>query len=277
MLPWAGSPMEVGPRRLRSPVENVRIRLDPLRRSIAALLSASGVATPRALNLAGQMLWFDAIGAAEFGVSSLPRLLDSLHQGTIAARAEGKVGPERAATAVIDGKDGIGALILARAGEIAGEKARDVGVGLVRVRGIGPVGSAAAIVAGMAVGPVAASALGPGGAWSVALPSADGEPRIADSLLGGPRPPESFTPWQAGLEAGEWLIQAITIAALEPLASFHERVASAARGPEWSGTLEWEGRRQEARERGISLPKDTFTALQTWAERLNAADRLPSP
>ena len=254
------------------------LRLDPLRRLGSALLAEMGLAPVRAASLASHLVWHDSAGLPEHGMASLPEILERIKRGEIDPKSEGKIGPERASTAVIDGRNGIPALILGRAAGIACEKSRDVGVGLVRVRGIGPAGPVAAIVAEMSVGPVAAVALGPQGAWSVALPTAEGLPLVGDSALGNAiGPPDGFFPWRLVIEADEWLLQAVAVAALEPLASFQDRVARAGAGAEdrsgWLRPSEWEARRRQAREFGVMLPPDRLEALRGWAERLGVEDR----
>ena len=49
-----------------------RYRLDDLRRFAAALGAASGLVPLRALALASHLFWFDAAGAAIFGIGTLP-------------------------------------------------------------------------------------------------------------------------------------------------------------------------------------------------------------
>lgn len=251
----------------------LRLRLDALRRFASSLLAASGVKPDRASLLASHLLWFDEAGFGKHGLATLPGLLERIARGEIDPKAEGKVGPERAATAVLDGHDGPPALILARAAEIASEKAREVGLGLVRVRGIGPVGPAAPIVAEVAVGPMVAAALGPDGAWSLALPAPGGRPLVIDSAFAAGQPaPNGFV---AALRIeGEWLVQVLSAVATEPLAALHDRVAEAmGEEPGWPlapGRLE--APRREAREHGVTLEAPVRTALRTWAERLGVPE-----
>ncbi len=241
------------------------------------LAAAVGIRPDRAAALANSLLWFDEAGAGESGIARLPDLLDRIAKGEIDPKAEGRVGPERAATAVLDGQNGPPELILARAAAIASEKAREVGSGLVRVKGIGRTGPAAPIVAEVAIGPMIAVALGPNGAWSVALPSPEGVPLLADSALGSaPEWLSKLVPWSPVTPAGEWLVQAISVTALEPLAGFHERVAEAAKSvpksplrPETLETL-----RRDAREKGVVLSEATRSSLRKWAERLDVENLL---
>ena len=133
--------------------EVLRFRLDDLRRFSVALGAGVGVLPARASALALQLLWFDAAGAPSFGMSTFPDWLERIDRRAVDPVAEGKVAAERTGTAVLDGQNGIPSLVLARAGELAIEKARDAGVGLVRVINAGSSGPAASVAAEMAVGP----------------------------------------------------------------------------------------------------------------------------
>lgn len=226
--------------------------------------------------MAGHLLWFDSAGAAAFGVATLADWLDRLVSGSVDPKAAVKVGPERSGTAVLDGRNGPGPLVLLRAAEIASEKARDVGVGIVRVKGIGPSGPATPAVAEAAVGPMIVSALGPGGSWTIAVPSAGGPPFLADSAFGGGSP-AALPPLLACLEPGEWLVQAVAVAALEPLSSLHERVAeraSTADGPSILRPDRLDEHRRIARERGVPVDPAARAAIAAWAGRLGVEGEI---
>jgi LDH2 family malate/lactate/ureidoglycolate dehydrogenase len=269
-----------------------RYRLDDLRRFATALLSGLGVPAARSSALASLLLWFDAAGAAPFGIASLSTLLEQLESGEIAREFEGKVVSERTGTAVFDGGNGVPLLLLERAGALATEKARDAGVGLVRVSNVGLVASAAAVAAEMAVGPTAAVLVGPGHSWAAALPGAGALPTVFDPSLPvreGAAPSTSKAGESAGpstavgeplaglwarLLAGErgWIVAAYTVTAQEPLVAFQQRVAGAVGGLEGRDGLllpaSWEARRVEARERGVAIAATAWKALGKWAGRL---------
>lgn len=254
-------------------------RLDDLRRFAAALAAGVGLAPARASALASQLLWFDAAGAPDFGIAALPELLGRIDRGEVDPRAEGVVRSERAATLNLDGKEGVAPLILARASALAAEKARDVGVGLVRVSNLGPSGPTAAIAAEAAIGPEIALVLGPDARWSLAVPSPEGLPLVVDTALGGAAAPvpAEFAPWALLAPEGGYLVAAVAIRALEPLGTFHERVLATIRAlPESPGLLkpeEWEVRRRSARERGVAVGPRAMGELLERAERLG----IPPP
>jgi LDH2 family malate/lactate/ureidoglycolate dehydrogenase len=270
----------------------IRVRLDDLRRLTTDLVAGLGVTPPRAAALATHLLWFDAAGASSFGIATLPRWLERIDGRQFDPLAEGKVMTERNGTAVLDGQNGLPPLILERAAGLAVEKARDAGLGLVRVVHVGPTGPAAVVAAEMAIGPMSAFLVGPGPSWSLAMPAEEGLPVVYDSALEGsdktrqapPAWPDGLAPWSAVLvPEGGWLVAAVAVAAWEPLAAFHARVRSAMRGLEGDpgpGQLlpaDWEAHRREVREHGVPLPAAVRKELWTWAERLGVVPLTPDP
>ena len=204
---------------------------------------------------------------------------------------------ERSAAAVFDGERGIPLLVLQRAAELASEKARECGAGLVRVVNAPATGSAAGVAAEVALGPAAALILGPGASWTVALPSAEGlpvvfEPALA-SELGGKAGRSSaakvgaarqalaplLAPWTAVLAPGEgWLVAALSITAMESLSTFHERVADTLHGlDEADGLLlpaPWEARRCEARR--VACPSAPQAGRRSRPGPIGSPSRSPS-
>lgn len=255
-----------------------RYRLDDLRRLASALGAGVGLARPRAAALASQLLWFDAAGASEFGIATLPDWLDRIQRGDVDPKADGRIRGEHAGTAMLDGQGGVPPLILSRAAALAGEKAREVGVGAIRVSHLGPMGPTAAVAAELAIGPLVAAILGPGPSWTLALPSAEGLPVVFDSALAhAEAPPAAIAslvgPWALLVPpSGGWLLLAIALPALEPPASFQERLTAALDGREDAPGLllprRWEAQRSEARQHGILLGESTLGALSQWAARL---------
>lgn len=270
-------------RGMSTPDDPEWLRPDDLRRYASALAAAAGMAPARAAALASHLLWFDTAGLPAHGIRTLPGWLDRLARGDVQPRAEGRVGPERAGTAVLDGQRGVPPLILARAAGIAVEKARELGVGVVRVHGLGPTGPAAPIAAEVALGPHVAAVLGPRPSWALALPAPDGLPIVLDSELmppgAAPRPApglDHLAPWAAALAGdGGWLVLALAIPALEGLGTFHERVAAVATtAAPGAGVLlpgPWDAHRRAARERGLPIPPEVRAELRRHAQRLDVA------
>lgn len=275
-----------------------RVRLDDLRRFAKGLACGVGVAAARASALASHLLWFDAAGAAPFGIATLPGLLERLDAGAIDPVASGGVVAERAGTAVFDGDRGIPLLVLDRAAGVAAEKAREIGVGLVRVVNVAAPGPGAGVAAELAVGPFVGAVLGPGASWAVALPAGGGLPAVYDPALAGtladgakPRrgpgaaPPRGaaeppFGPLLRVLAPGDGcLVAALAVAALEDLAAFHGRVAGAVDGLDESGGRllpgPWEERRLAAREHGVAVAPEAWAALHAWSTRLGVPPPEP--
>jgi LDH2 family malate/lactate/ureidoglycolate dehydrogenase len=286
-----------------------RYRLDDLRRFAAALGCGGGLATSHALALASHLLWFDAVGAASFGIETLPCWLERIESRKVDLNALEKISAERPSVATIDGNNGIAPLVLERAAELAIEKARDTAISLVQVTRLGRLGSAAAIVAAMAARPVAGFVLGPGRLWSIAIPSPSGLPVLFDSALAGltrvnpaasgaarrgrssrPAQPRarrlsSFsrdgTPiWSDVLVAEDsWLVGAFAVAEFEPLSDFHDRVGrwlvGLAENPDGLLPASWTDRYNDAHERGVTVTPAVWKALKSWASRL--AVPVPEP
>ena len=265
-----------------------RYRLDDLRRFASALTAPLGVAPARASALASHLLWFDAAGAGSLGIATLAGTLDRIESRSIDPKAEGSVVSEKGSTAVVDGGQGVPLLVLDRAGGLATEKARDTGVGLVRVRNVGAPVSAAGVAAEMAIGPVSALILGPGPGWAVALPSEVGLPAVFDAALGEPGGRAGafaalenlVAPWASVLAPdGGWLVAAVSVNAMESLSTFHLRVADALKGlDESAGRLlpaPWDQRRREVREHGVAVEPATWEILTSRAERLGVQPPAP--
>jgi LDH2 family malate/lactate/ureidoglycolate dehydrogenase len=285
----------------RTKDEMDRYGFDDLRRFAAALGTACGVAPLRALAMASHLLWFDAAGAATLGIASLPTWLEAIERGQVDPMAVGRVLGQRSALAIFDGEQGLPHLALGRAAELAVETARETAVGLVRVDHVGPIGSAGSIAAGIALGPMAGLVVGPNRLWSMGLPSEAGLPVVVDSGMAGagkpadsPKPSASRRSGAAAaidlldglrlgtevlIPGGGWLVVAISVAAVEPLSAFHQRVAAACHGlDEAPGRLLpalWDARRREALVHGIAIALPAWKSLSQWAQRL--AVEVPGP
>ncbi len=257
-------------------------RLDDLRRLAASLGVSVGLSPLRATAFASQLLWFDTAGAASHGISTLPDWLERMETGEVDPSAEGVIAAERAGTLVLDGRRGLPSLILTRAAGLAVEKARDVGIGLVRVEGLGSAGPPASVAAEVArLGPEAAAVLGPGSSWALALPSSTGLPLVIDPSLRDARQPlpPSVAPWSILIPDEGWLVVAMAIRALESLNAVHGRVAMAlAKAAPDLGPLDpesWEARRQDILDRGLAPDPRAFAVLVRRASVLGLT--IPQP
>lgn len=263
--------------------EEARYRPDDLRRLATDLLAGAGLERSRASALARLLLWYDAVAAHRYGIAGLPDWLARLERGDFRADANGRVGAEHASTAVLEAAGGLPPLILVRAAEIAGQKARDTGAGIVRVVGLPPsAGPAAAVAAELAIGPTVGLVLGPGTAQSAAIPASEGLPVVFDSALGAVEAPEPgdrdplgsltdrLAPWTLLAGGSEVLVAAVAVAAFESLGSFHERVAAALDGREppagWIFPAQGDRLRRQVRERGVPVPRPLDAELRRRAE-----------
>ena len=291
-----------------------RYGFDDLRRFASAIGAAAGLPPPRSVALASHLLWFDAAGAPDMGIASLPCWLEAIERRRVDPTATGRVISERTALAIFDGENGPAPLALARAAEVAIEKAREAALGLVRVSGVGPIPSAAPVAAGIAIGPMAGWVVGPNRCWSMALPSSGGLPLVVDSGLAGiepgerpesaggagrrtsPRPKTTSSGREGPVSAstllegfwlsteilipdGGWLVAAVSVSAMESLTTWHDRLAAVAgRMRSAAGLLlpeAWEARRRQVQREGVVVDPAAWTSLAEWARRFSV--EVPEP
>lgn len=112
----------------------MRVAVSRLEAFVAAVLAAEGMPEGDAAKVAGLMVAADLLGADGHGVFRLPRYVARLRAGGFVARPDIRVVARRGATALIDGGNGFGHLVMDRAVTLAGEIARDQGVGWVGAR-----------------------------------------------------------------------------------------------------------------------------------------------
>lgn len=257
-----------------------RLPLEGLRRFATELGQRAGLTPMDSRALANYLLWYDQAGASQFGIRCLPDWLETAgpaHRGT---HASVRVGKELDSTAELHAAGGLVPVVLARAMGIAVEKAREGGLGLVRVVGAvaAPPVQAAAIVAEAAIGPSVALAVGPGPSWSIAVPTSEGLPVIHDTALHGRKRPNSIGDWGAlstwaGLllsGPGDWLIGALRVDAFDAPDALRARVDAATHGPNVPGLLGpgvWRSRRERIVERGVPMTGEDHARLSSVAER----------
>src|ERR1700674_7152 len=98
---------------------------------ITRALVSVGVPPEDASQVAFLMAESDARGGDAHGVFRLPQYVKQIQSGGINARPNIRIVSERAGTALVDGDNGLGHLVMKRAAELAIEKARRTGVGWV--------------------------------------------------------------------------------------------------------------------------------------------------
>lgn len=111
------------------------ISADALREFVAQALSSQGVTRDDATKVAGLMVEADIYGYGTHGVFRLRQYLARLKGGGCNPTPQVTVVHETAATALVDGDDGLGHLAMSTARDLAIEKAGHAGIGWVGVRG----------------------------------------------------------------------------------------------------------------------------------------------
>jgi len=113
----------------------------PRRTSVAAIESLIveafvkvGLPAADAARCAALMVEADLVGADAHGVFRLPQYVARLKLGAVNPRPDIKVTRTASATALVDGDNGMGHLVVARAADVAVALAREAGVGWVGVR-----------------------------------------------------------------------------------------------------------------------------------------------
>ena len=101
---------------------------------IARALSAAGIPPEDARQVASLMAESDARGGDAHGVFRLPQYVKQIQGGAVNPRPNIRIVSTQAGTALVDGDNAIGHLVMKRATELAMEKARQCGVGWVGTR-----------------------------------------------------------------------------------------------------------------------------------------------
>jgi LDH2 family malate/lactate/ureidoglycolate dehydrogenase len=120
------------------------VTVDPARLEafVGLVLRRCGMGSEDARIAAAVMVSTDVRGQHTHGVWFLPRYVTGLRGGGIVPDARPEITHETAATALIDGHGGLGALVAARACEVAARKAREAGCATVLVRNSNHFGAA---------------------------------------------------------------------------------------------------------------------------------------
>ncbi len=101
---------------------------------IARAFVSVGVPPEDAAQVAALMAESDARGGDAHGVFRLPQYVKQIQEGAVNARPNIRVVSERPGTALLDGDNALGHLVMKRAGELAVEKARRCGVAWIGTR-----------------------------------------------------------------------------------------------------------------------------------------------
>jgi L-2-hydroxycarboxylate dehydrogenase (NAD+) len=114
---------------------------------IAAAYSAAGLSATDAAEAARHMVEADLVGADAHGIFRLPQYIERIGTGGINKAARIQVNRTAPATALVDGDNGLGHLVMGRAAETAIDIARETGVAWVGVRGSNHAGAASVYAA----------------------------------------------------------------------------------------------------------------------------------
>ena len=105
------------------------VRAEALRAFIARAFVAAGMPDADAATVAALMTEADLQGSDGHGVIRLAPYLKRIRAGGINLHPDIRVVEERAATALVDGDNGMGHLVMSRAAQIAADKAKSAGIG----------------------------------------------------------------------------------------------------------------------------------------------------
>jgi LDH2 family malate/lactate/ureidoglycolate dehydrogenase len=119
-----------------------RFASDVLTRFIDDALITAGLPAEDAAKVAGLMTEADLTGADAHGIFRLPQYVRRIRAGGFNTRPHITVDKTAAATALVDGDNGMGHLVVSRAAETAIELARDAGVAWVGARRSNHAGTA---------------------------------------------------------------------------------------------------------------------------------------
>jgi LDH2 family malate/lactate/ureidoglycolate dehydrogenase len=111
-----------------------RLPVAQLERFIARVLHAVGMPEQDAAKVGAIMAEADARGADAHGIFRLPPYVKRIEAGGMNMRPDIKVVSERAGSALLDGDNGIGHLIMSKAADMAIAKARTTGIAWVGAR-----------------------------------------------------------------------------------------------------------------------------------------------
>lgn len=118
----------------QSTSSTLTVSVADLQQFIASVLAAEGMPDQDAQTVGAIMAQSDARGADAHGVFRLPAYVKRMRTGGFNLTPSMRVVEERASTAVLDGDNAMGHLVMKRATDMAIEKARKTGIGWVGAR-----------------------------------------------------------------------------------------------------------------------------------------------
>jgi LDH2 family malate/lactate/ureidoglycolate dehydrogenase len=121
----------------------VRISAGELRDAVTRIFAACGVPPDDARLVADSLVQADLWGHQSHGVLRVAWYVDRIRSGVMTGETKAEIISDRGAVATMDGRDGIGQVIAARAAAEAIDRARLHGVGVVAVRNSNHFGTAA--------------------------------------------------------------------------------------------------------------------------------------
>ncbi|HEX3936103.1 MAG TPA: Ldh family oxidoreductase [Xanthobacteraceae bacterium] len=126
--------------------DSPRVPADRIAAFIARTFIAAGLPDDDARTLAGLMVEADLRGSDTHGVIRLPLYIRRIRAGGVNPAPNIRIVSERPSTALIDGDNGMGHLVMARAAALAIDKAKSNGIGWVGARMSNHAGPAALYV-----------------------------------------------------------------------------------------------------------------------------------
>ena len=112
---------------------SVKMKQDELRKLIAALFQGVGVPVEEAAMVADVLMKAEVRGIKSHGVSRIPIYIKRLELGAVSKTCQMKILRETPCTAMIDGGYSLGQVLGTKAMELAIEKAKKTGIGIVGV------------------------------------------------------------------------------------------------------------------------------------------------
>jgi LDH2 family malate/lactate/ureidoglycolate dehydrogenase len=123
--------------------ENLRVPAAQLRTLSSAVFRASGLSDADAGVMADSLVSADLRGTHSHGLIRLPFLVERLAKGGAKANADPHIVNEAPGTALLDGDRALGAITATRSMELAIDKARQQGIGMVAARNSDFIGTCA--------------------------------------------------------------------------------------------------------------------------------------